>query len=53
MVGSKNYHHTGINLQCFLKVARVADHLNRVADQLRHFARPNDDPQPGATSVQM
>ncbi len=38
------------NQQCFPKVARVADHFNRVADQLRHFARAND-PQPSATSV--
>ena len=30
--------------QCFPKVARVADHFNRVADQLPHFARPNDPP---------
>ena len=29
-------------IQCFPKVARVADHFNRVADQLPHFARPND-----------
>ena len=29
-------------LQCFPKVARVADHFNRVADQLPYFARPND-----------
>ena len=29
-------HHLG---QCFPKVARVADHFNRVADQLPHFAR--------------
>ena len=28
--------------QCFPKVTRVADHFNRVADQLPHFARPND-----------
>ena len=30
------------NFQCFPKVARVADHFNIVADQLPHFARPND-----------
>ncbi len=30
------------NMQCFPKVARVADHFNRVADQLPHFTRPND-----------
>ncbi len=30
--------------QCFPKVAWVADHFNRVADQLPHFARPNDPP---------
>ena len=28
--------------QCFPKVARVADHFNRVADQLPHFPGPND-----------
>ena len=33
---------TPVKLQCFPKVAPVADHFNRVADQLRHFARPND-----------
>ncbi len=26
------------SIQCFPKVARVADHFNRVADQLPHFA---------------
>ena len=31
-------------VQCFPKVARVADHFNRVADQLPHFAKPNDPP---------
>ncbi len=31
-----------IMYQCFPKVARVADHFNRVADQRPHFARPND-----------
>ncbi len=30
------------SIQCFPKVARVADHVNRVADQLPHFSRPND-----------
>ncbi len=29
-------------MQCFPKVAQVADHFNKVADQLSHFARPND-----------